>query len=484
LPEQISEEPSAPYFSEHDASVTTLDVPPAGRVIVVLGLPSRRAAELVEHVSKGGAAADMLVVREGDLPPELSRESTERRQRISRWLSQTRRRSRCVVVLLDADASALSDWTAAADTALLVCEAATQPPPSALQLVSSGVLSRVRLELALIYPSRAVLPTHTARWIDALRPAAHHHLREGNATDHARLARFLCGDAVALVLSSGAARGFAHLGVWKALQDAGHPIDLVGGTSMGSVIAAEIALGWDPREATRRTRDVFLSKGGIFDWRLPAVSLLHGERLTSRLRQAFGEHTGAEDLWVPWFCVTSNLTRAAPVTHTRGPLWKLVRASGSVPGMAPPVEIDGELHVDGGMTALVPVEQERALGARTVVAVNVMPHNRARAPSRLPPREHAAKTLWRRHGPKRDRTMPSIFDVVKRSLLVSLTHRGQVSADDADLCIEPEVDEFRYLDPRPIDRIVEAGRAAAVEALREWRITPATAVVARNGTSG
>ncbi len=453
------------------ASVTALDVGRAGRVVLVFGEPPERASALVKRIAATFSAGEVIVARAGDLP--ALEDGASHREQMERWVSHVRRQAPAILIDASGDEGLAAAWAGAADTVLVVCRA-TEPISAATHRVAEAAhRAQARLEFVLEHPRFRSHPSGTTHWLRALQPDAHHHVRDGRPADDARLARSLTGRAVALVLGSGGARGFAHIGVWRALAEAHQPIDFVGGASMGSVIAAQIALGWDPHVAVHRTREMFLSKGGIFDWRIPAVSLLRGDRLTSRVRRAFGEDTDVEDLWLPWFCVTSNLTQARPVTHTRGRLWKLICASGSIPGMAPPVEIDGELHVDGGMTALLPVEEARALGVGTIIAVNVMPHDASRAPSRLP-KEHGVKTLWRRHA-LRDRRIPDVIDVVRRSLMLSIAHRGQVSAAAADICIEPAVSHFAILDPRPIERIVEAGYAAGLAALKDLPAQVATA---------
>jgi NTE family protein len=127
------------------------------------------------------------------------------------------------------------------------------------------------------------------------------HLRTGNANDVARLARFLRGTANTLVLSAGGARGFAHLGVIRALREAHIPIDLIGGCSMGSIVGAAVALEWDDAEIRERLRYSFVSTNPVNDYTLPFLSLIKGRKVVRLLEQNFGG-LRIEELWRPFLC--------------------------------------------------------------------------------------------------------------------------------------------------------------------------------------
>ena len=154
---------------------------------------------------------------------------------------------------------------------------------------------------------------------------AHHHVRTGNSDDIQRLARFIAGSAVNVVLAGGGARGFAHLGVLKALRECGVPFDCVAGTSMGGIIAAGIAMEWSIEELTERVRDSFVVNRPLSDFTLPLISLFRGAKVTALLRKHFGD-VQIEDLPKPYFCVSSDLTTGRDYVHRSGPLWRALRA--------------------------------------------------------------------------------------------------------------------------------------------------------------
>ena len=199
------------------------------------------------------------------------------------------------------------------------------------------------------------------------------HLRCDHRADAARLVRMITGTACGLVLGGGAPRGFAHLGVLRALEEAGVPIDVVGGTSVGALIGAFCALGLNDSERVERAVAAFTRSGSLVRPTLPLVAVSPGRRVDRLL----AEHLGPgliKDLPRRFFCVSANLTRAEEVIHDRGPLWPAVRASLSMPGIFPPVYSDGDLLIDGGALDTVPVEIMRGrVGSGYIIAVDLSP---------------------------------------------------------------------------------------------------------------
>jgi predicted acylesterase/phospholipase RssA len=160
------------------------------------------------------------------------------------------------------------------------------------------------------------VPDGTEAFLAAREVDCHYHASADRADDFARLARCLTGTGVGLVLGGGGARGFAHLGVLRALAEAQVPIDWVGGTSVGAIIAALVAQRLAPDEALAQCKAHFSS---LRDPTLPVVALLTGRRIRQRLEHVFGA-AAIEDLALPYLCVSTNLSRAAQMVHERGPL--------------------------------------------------------------------------------------------------------------------------------------------------------------------
>ncbi|HEX7416525.1 MAG TPA: patatin-like phospholipase family protein, partial [Steroidobacteraceae bacterium] len=251
-----------------------------------------------------------------------------------------------------------------ADALVLVARAdATAAPWPVLAALRESSMAPQRSELVLLHEGR-ILAGAAARWL-ALQPGIpHHHVVD--PPDVQRVARLLTGTAVGLVLSGGGARGFAHIGAVMALREAGVPIDLVGGTSMGGILGAGVAAGWGPDELIERFRRAFVDSHPLRDYTLPFVSLVSGRKVSQLLRQEFGV-VAIEDLPLPFFCVSSNLTTGLSAVHRTGLLWRWLRASVAIPGVLPPVFDHGEVFVDGGAINNLPVDVMREQGRGAII---------------------------------------------------------------------------------------------------------------------
>ncbi|MBM4297608.1 MAG: patatin-like phospholipase family protein, partial [Deltaproteobacteria bacterium] len=187
---------------------------------------------------------------------------------------------------------------------------------------------------------------------------------------HIQLARLITGNAIGLVLSGGGARGFAHIGVIRALGERGIPIDYIGGTSMGAVIAAQHALDWDWQTMARVNKEEWPRCEPQKNYTLPLVALNSARRMDQMLKRMFGD-AEIENLRRKFFCVSTNLSSATAKIHREGKLWKAVRASVSIPGIGPPAIQNGEILVDGGLVDNLPVETMKRLCQGKIYAVDV-----------------------------------------------------------------------------------------------------------------
>jgi predicted acylesterase/phospholipase RssA len=287
----------------------------------------------------------------------------------------------------------------------------------------------------------------------------HYHLRTGQPADIARLGRLLLGRGVGLALGGGGARGFAHIGVIQALLDAGIPIDAIGGTSMGAVLAAQYAAGLSAAGMRETNRAHWIKKNPLKDKTLPVVALLAGRRLDRMIEGMFGD-LQIEDLWTPFFCVSAVITRAAMRGHRRGPLGRAARASMSLPGIAIPVHDAGSMLVDGGLMNNVPADIMAELCGR-VVAVDVSPEKDLVISSPYPP----AASGWRLLFGRKATNLPGIGAILMRSVMLSSSRHQAAIAGDADLYLRPPVDRFGMFQWDALDALADAGYACAREAL-------------------
>jgi len=380
------------------------------------------------------------------------------------WLSQ-QEAEHCSVVYQAG--SSWSAWTQRclrqADRIVLLGAASDAPAVGAVeeQLWRSGVHARV--ELVLVQHDDCAQPSGTMAWLTRRPVQAHHHLRMGNDQDWRRLARRLTGRTTGLVLGGGAARGYAHVGVSRALEEAGVEIDLIGGTSIGALAAGLLALGVAPPRMADLAGS-FSARRKLFDLTLPLVSFLASARVTAILRMLCGE-VQIEDLWRPFFCVSSNLTRAEPLVHTTGPLWRALRASMAIPGMFAPVLHEGAVLVDGGVLNNLPLDlmRERCEDG-VVIGSNVTPLSEQPHGYQFDAAVSGWQVLLHMVNPFGRRIVaPSLFDTLMRTVEVNLAQRLKTPAfrQLADVLIEPRVNGFSMLDFPAYAQIIEIGYRAA-----------------------
>ena len=370
---------------------------------------------------------------------------------------------------------ALSSWTERAvrqaDHVLFVVgsAAAAEPGPAERAFLERWRGGRApRRSLVLLRAPGAPLAPGAAALVASREVDCHYHVDMGRAADFERLARCLTGAGVGLVLGGGGARGFAHLGVLRVLAEESVPVDWVGGTSVGAIIAALVAQQRSPGEALAQCKEHF---SRLKDPTLPVVALLAGRRIRAKLERVFG--AGAiEDLPLPYLCVSTNLSRAAQTVHSRGPLVRAIRASIALPGVLPPVSVGEDLHVDGGLVNNLPIDVMAAkpeIG--TVLAVDVSAEVEMRAPAGHELDVSGWRVLWERMHPGAARSeVPSIMSLLTRSALVASVYwaRERHAAEAASLYLRIPMADLRLLAFERIDEIVAHGYEATREAIRAW----------------
>jgi NTE family protein/lysophospholipid hydrolase len=324
------------------------------------------------------------------------------------------------------------------------------------------------VDLVLVHPATTRVPSGTRAWSALPDLSSIHHVRQGNRGDVARLVRRRMGRPTGLVLSGGGARGIAHVGVIAAIIEAGIPIDYVCGTSMGAIFGASLALDFDIARMRAELSALFDRRFALYDLTLPISSLLAGRKLDRVLQHQLGD-VDIEDLWLPFFCVSTDLSRAKLVVHERGCLWKSVRASCSIPGIFPPLPMDGQTLVDGGLVDNLPLDLLLERCAGPVIAVDVFPYG---DPSFDQPSGRIARWLRAlRTRVRGERASPPLFDILVRSTLVGSKVRQQVAMTGTAqiVYLEPPVASFGALQWRAHRALYDAGHRYATEELARCR---------------
>ncbi len=374
-------------------------------------------------------------------------------------------------VLLEADPYP-SAWSRTcygyADHIVLVAEAAMGPAVTDLErwLFQSSGAGRFFADTELVLIHRdGVMPSDTASWLAARRVKRHHHVRLDEPDSVSRVARFLANQAVALVLAGGGARGFAHLGVIRALHECGIVVDAVGGASFGALLATGLARKLDDAQIFAEQRLAFSRQDPLCDYTIPIVSLVRGEHLNRILQTHLP--MDIEDLWLPYFAVSSDLSANQVRVHERGPLWRAVRASVSLPAILPPALEDGHLLIDGGILNNLPADVMRERMQGPIIAVDlavdkaqgeghaVIPSGLDYIKSRLLPGRPSIEA-------------PTVSRVILQVTTLASRKEVERARKLASLYLNPPLNDYDFLDWSNMNELVEIGYKHAMPRIEEW----------------
>ncbi|KAL1460591.1 hypothetical protein WDU94_012567 [Cyamophila willieti] len=400
IPNFICDSPKTFHFSPHASSISTVAIVPINTSVPHESFSYELGHSLnviVPTTVLTSACVEKLVGKDV---------ITSNAYKLTNFLAQQEDRFKICVYVCDMD---FSPWTQQclrqADCILIVGRGTSEPTMGQLEQQIETSAVRVRKELVLLHTGDEV-PHNTVEWLNKRKwVSAYHHIRCSKRmgmggdmggsnynmddlynkvdmsepsllTDFSRLARWITGTSVGLVLGGGGARGGAHVGMLKVLLEARIPIDLIGGVSIGSLVSALWAMSRNIDEVSSAMAGWCRNmKGGyslITDITYPAVSILSGRKFNSTIEALF-KNKQIEDLWIPYFCVTTDITASGMRIHTHGSLWRYVRASMSLSWYSPPLcdPVDSHMLLDGGYVNNLPADVLKALGAKLVIAVDV-----------------------------------------------------------------------------------------------------------------
>lgn len=450
--------------------VTNVALVPAGDDVPIRDLALRLAQALETYGRVLHLTAETVDALTGEPGVAQSLPGSADETALLAWLDVQESAHRFVLYQADGDDS---PWTRRcvrmADRALVVANAAGDPAPGALEhALFAGQDLGAHETLVLVHPDGSKPPKGTRAWRTA-RPMFedHLHLRWDRAADVERLGRLLAGRACGLVLGGGGARGFAHIGVLRAMEEAGIPVDAIGGTSMGASLAAQYAMGMSPQQMAQINDRVWLQLRPHTKYTLPVLSLVGNRKSTFCGQLMYGD-IDIEDCWLPFFCVSSNLTTAEMQVHRRGSLLWAATASASIPAFAVPVLEGSHLLVDGGLLNNVPADVMRQLGCGTVIAVEVSPGaDDAFTAERVPSPWEVIRSRFLSRGPRL--RFPSLLEVAMRATMLNSVQREKIAMADADLCLHPPIDGFSLMAFDQLYAIVDTGYVYARDTLQNWR---------------
>ncbi|GAA5957475.1 hypothetical protein JCM21900_002678 [Sporobolomyces salmonicolor] len=520
LPKEIGNNPGMMdgLVGKNNFNLKTVAILPTNRHVPV----SDFASKLHQALESIGATTSYL--NQATVMQVLGRHAFSRmgQLKLAGWLAETEQKYR--IVLYVADTAVSAPWTQTcirqADCILVVADGGADPSLGEHEKLLVGMKTTARKELVLLHAERYVAPGTTRPWLRK-RPwiHAHHHVEMIGATpeinraalddpaavialrkiaarvelqiskykktvprpvpqrapglsDFARLARRLCGKSIGVVLGGGGARGISHIGVLRALSDRNIPVDMIGGTSIGSFIGGLYAKEGDLVSTFGRAKR-FSGRMSTL-WRIltdltyPVVAYTTGHEFNRGIYKAFyGTHI--EDMWLPFFCNTTNITHSRMDVHTSGYAWRYVRASMSLAGLLPPLCDEGNMLVDGGYVDNLPVSVMLAQGAASVFAIDVG------AVDDTDPRNYGESVsgwwlLLQRWNPFGGApNIPSITEIQARLTYVSSVKTLEEAKNTPGvLYMRMPVTQFGTMEFKRFNEILEVGSKFATDLLSEW----------------
>ncbi|XP_074786080.1 patatin-like phospholipase domain-containing protein 6 isoform X3 [Athene noctua] len=410
--------------------------------------------------------------------------------RLSGWLAQQEDIHR--IVLYQTDCT-LTPWTVRcirqADCILIVGLGDQEPALGELEQMLENTAVRALKQLVLLHREDGPSPSRTVEWLNMRSWCSGHlHIKcprrvfsrrsptklvrmyekvfEKSAdrhSDFSRLARVLTGNTIALVLGGGGARGCSHIGVIKAMEESGIPIDMVGGTSIGAFIGALYAEERSAVRTKQRAREWAKCMNSVFetvlDLTYPITSMFSGSAFNASINKVFQDKQ-IEDLWLPYFNVTTDITASAMRVHTDGSLWRYVRASMTLSGYLPPLcdPKDGNLLMDGGYINNLPADIARNMGAKTVIAIDVGSQDETDL-CNYGDSLSGWWLLWKRLNPWAEKVkVPDMAEIQSRLAYVSCVRQLEV-VKSSSYCeyIRPPIDRFKTMDFGKFDEIYDVG---------------------------
>ncbi|KAI7941845.1 hypothetical protein MJO29_013919 [Puccinia striiformis f. sp. tritici] len=493
-------------------------------------IPNTKEVPIVEFATRLKAALSQMnastkMLDQSAILSVLGRHAFSRlgKLKLTGWLAELEQKFR--IVLYVADTAVNAPWTQTcirqADYIMVVCDGGGQPDVGEYERLLSSMKITARKELVLLHPDRNVPAGSTRPWLKN-RPwvHAHHHVEMAGATplsnnhlgellpltalrqlkrrvqtrlskyrgyqtpsefetnkrglannDFARLARRLCGKSIAVVLGGGGARGISHIGVIKALQESNIPIDMIGGTSIGSFIGGLYARNSDLISTLGRAK-IFSARIATY-WRLltdltyPVVAYTTGHEFNRGIYKSFYDYH-IEDFWIPFWANTTNITWSRMEVHTTGYAWRYIRASMSLAGLLPPLCDEGDMLVDGGYIDNLPVSVMLRMGADSVFAVDVGSIDDT-SPRNFPESLSGWWLLIRRLNPWSSAyQIPTMTDIQSRLTYVSSVKTLEdAKATPGVLYMRMPVTEFTTLGFGRFEEILQKGYEAAKEMLKE-----------------
>lgn len=296
--------------------------------------------------------------------------------------------------------------------------------------------------------------------------------KSAHKSDFLRLARILSNEAVGLVLGGGGSRGISHVGVVTALEKHGIPVDLIGGTSIGSFVGGLYAKEYNivsiygrAKKFSKRVASLWRS---LFDLTYPVTSYITGYEFNRGIWKVFGT-SEIEDFWIKYYCNSTNITNSTMDIHETGYSWRFIRALMSLAGLLPPIAFKGCMLLDGGYLDNLPVTEMKKKGAKYIIAVDVGSAD-DRTPMNYGDTLSGFWVLFNRWNPFSSHpNPPNMMDIQMRLAYVASVHALNLAKKTPGVIyLRPPIDNYATLDFGKFDEIYHVGFAYADSLFTKW----------------
>ena len=300
-----------------------------------------------------------------------------------------------------------------------------------------------KIWLVLNHQKNTVLPSNTSKITNLRNGIKTFHVKENDESDIKRLVRFITKQTIGLTLGGGGAKGFAHFGIYKAMNELKIPVDIIGGTSAGSIVASQIALGHSFDEIIDKNRKVNSLK--MFkEYGIPYISLIKSNKIEQAAKIS-AEGKDIEDLWIPFFAPATDLTNSKLIIFDKGPLWEAIRSSGALPGIVLPHFSNGNVIVDGGLMNNLPVDIMRERYGGIIICSSCsldksMKTSLTGIPNQL--KLLMTKLFNKSKFEKEYQNIPTITDIIFKTSVVASASQISNNINMSDLFLELPMSEF------------------------------------------
>jgi len=321
-------------------------------------------------------------------------------------------------------------------------------------LYAQGILNK-KIYIVFLHENETLLPEQTSRWLEQRRVNLHIHVRKNHLGDIGRFCRIISNQAVGVVLGGGGAKGYAHVGAIRALQEVGVSIDFLGGTSAGALYGIGMSHSdFEPQKVNALCEASAKRKLTSNDFSWPIVSIMSGKKTAGFMKEMFGE-SELEDIWVNSYCVSTNFSSSGIKVHDRGLVSKMVRASIAIPGVFPPVVIDRQLHVDSGVVDNLPIEPMYRYPVRHIIAISLSSLESKEVDYAETP--SAAMLIWSKLTGKRKYKIPGISSLIINSLTLNSRQKQETTKAKVSLYFEMDLRGVGLLDDKKWSQTIQKG---------------------------